>query len=80
MFALARALDARPIGCTQVTEIKYTPGVTLVGMLPKAFELATLYSAAVCVHAMNATLAERFVALVTGAESKALRSTAGFED
>jgi molybdate transport system substrate-binding protein len=80
MFALARALDARPIGCTQVTEIKYTPGVTLVGVLPKAFELATLYSAAVCVHAMNATLAERFVALVTGPESKALRSTAGFEE
>jgi molybdate transport system substrate-binding protein len=80
MAALAAAIDPRPIGCTQVTEIKYTPGVTLVGVLPKAFELGTLYSAAVCVRAADSTLAERFVELVTGAESKALRSTAGFED
>ena len=35
MQALARAPDARPIGCTQVTEILNTPGVTLVGPLPK---------------------------------------------
>jgi molybdate transport system substrate-binding protein len=80
MFALARALDARPIGCTQVSEIKYTPGVTLVGVLPKAFELVTLYSAAVCVRTANVKLAEHFVALVTGPGSRALRSAGGFED
>lgn len=80
MAALARAVDARPLGCTQVPEIRYTPGVALVGVLPKAYELATLYSAAVCVRAASATLAARFVALVSGPESKALRSTSGFED
>jgi molybdate transport system substrate-binding protein len=80
MAALASATDARPIGCTQVTEIKYTQGVALVGALPKAFELATVYSAAVCVRAADATLAERFVAFVTGPETKALRSEAGFEE
>ena len=36
------------VGCTQVTEILYTPGVQLAGMLPKKFELQTMYTAAVC--------------------------------
>ena len=79
MAELARATDARPIGCTQVTEIKYTPGVTLVGVLPKAFELVTLYSAAVCARAANPALAERFVELMTGPDAKPLRAAAGFE-
>lgn len=79
MAGLAGATDGRPIGCTQVTEIRYTPGVTLAGALPKAFELATLYSAAVCTRAPEAMLAERFVALVTGPETSALRLAGGFE-
>ena len=48
MGALAQSTEAGLIGCTQITEIKYTEGVTLVGPLPKEFELATVYSAAVC--------------------------------
>jgi molybdate transport system substrate-binding protein len=36
MAALAAASEASPIGCTQVTEILYTPGVELVGPLPAA--------------------------------------------
>jgi len=35
-------------GCTQVTEISYTPGVQLTGLLLLEFELATVYTAAVC--------------------------------
>ena len=35
------------VGCTQITEIRYTPGVVLVGPLPAEFELATVYSVAV---------------------------------
>ena len=35
MRALAQSGAARPIGCTQVTEILSTPGVTLVGPLPE---------------------------------------------
>ena len=38
--------DANSIGCTQVTEIIYTPSVRLVGLLPKEFELSTVYSIA----------------------------------
>ena len=47
MRALAGARRTSPIGCTQVTEILNTPGVALVGPLPKQFELATVYTAGV---------------------------------
>ena len=50
MRELASA-GGRPIGCTQVTEILNTPGVTLVGPLPKAFELATVYTIGVSARA-----------------------------
>lgn len=78
MRELAASTSANPIGCTQVTEINYTPGVQLVGALPPAFELATVYTAAVSARATNAELAARFVALVGGAESLALRRDGGF--
>ena len=79
MAELARACDARPIGCTQVTEIRYTPGVTLVGKLPEAFALVTLYSAAPARRAADFALARRFVTLVSGETTRALREAAGFE-
>ena len=74
------ATDApRLIGCTQVTEINYTEGVDLVGVLPQAFQLATLYSAAVSTNAAEPALAARFIAMLTGADSRALREAGGFE-
>ncbi|MGJ7507713.1 molybdate ABC transporter substrate-binding protein [Variovorax sp. GT1P44] len=75
------AADPRPgaIGCTQITEIKYTPGITLVGALPEAFELATIYSAAVSATASEPALARRFVELVAGPRSRCLREQGGFE-
>lgn len=76
MRALAASSAASAIGCTQITEIRNTPGVTLVGALPAEFELATTYSAALC-SADNGT--RRFFNLFTGAASAALRSAAGFE-
>lgn len=80
MREMAAAQGARPIGCTQVTEILYTPGVELVGVLPRAFELATVYTAAPAATAADAALAGRFVALLAGAETQALRRQGGFED
>lgn len=80
MAELARSSAPAAIGCTQVTEINYTPGVVLVGTLPKLFELATLYSAAVCARAANAALARRFVERITGATTRELRIAAGFEE
>lgn len=79
MAALAEADDAHPIGCTQLTEIKYTAGVKVVGKLPQGFELATLYSAAACRSASDARLAKRFVVMVAGPEGATLRKAGGFE-
>ena len=47
MRALADTTGPGAVGCTQVTEILYTPGVDLVGPLPAEFTLATMYSVAV---------------------------------
>ncbi len=79
MQALAEATDAGSVGCTQITEIKRNAGVRLVGPLPSAFELATVYTAGVCTGAAAPDAARRFVALLTGDESRAVRIEAGFE-
>ena len=78
MAELARATDARPIGCTQVTEILYTRGVALVGPLPKPLDLVTEYSAAVASRTTDRELALAFVAKLAGPETRALRESAGF--
>ena len=69
----------RSIGCTQITEINCTEGVELVGALPQRFELATVYSAAVASRAVQPELALRFIALLAGPDSQALRRAGGFE-
>ena len=76
------AANAAPnlIGCTQVTEILYTDGVELVARLPARFELATTYTAAVSAGAADAALAAKFVAMLAGADTRALRQAGGFED
>ncbi|TSA17971.1 MAG: ABC transporter substrate-binding protein [Betaproteobacteria bacterium] len=79
MRELALATGARLIGCTQVTEIKSTRGVVLAGLLPREFELATVYSVAVCAGAASPEAARRFAGLLTGASSRTLRQNAGFE-
>jgi molybdate transport system substrate-binding protein len=79
MRELAQAEGGRLVGCTQVTEIKNTPGVVLVGLLPSEFELATVYCAGVCTGAANPEAARRFIELLAGEASRALRIKAGFE-
>lgn len=69
----------RSIGCTQITEIKYSEGVTLVGPLPDEFELATVYAAAVSTRALRPELAEDFIAFLAGAATQAVRAQGGFE-
>jgi molybdate transport system substrate-binding protein len=75
------ATDAQPgaIGCTQITEILYTPGIVLVGPLPPAFELATVYTAALATHAAQPELARQLIELLAGPGSRALREQGGFE-
>ncbi|MEP7064328.1 MAG: substrate-binding domain-containing protein [Betaproteobacteria bacterium] len=79
MLNLARAVEPIAIGCTQVTEILYTDGVQLVGRLPPEFELATVYTAAVCSRAADPRRARQLVSLLSGADSAALRARGGFE-
>jgi molybdate transport system substrate-binding protein len=67
------------IGCTQVTEINYSPGIELVGALPQRFELVTAYTAAIGAKATEAALAQTLISMLAGEESLALREAGGFE-
>lgn len=77
MQAMAEADEPGAVGCTQVTEILYTPGVELVGPLPPPFALATVYAAGVAAHATNPALARELVDLLAGEETRALRVAGG---
>lgn len=79
MRELAACTEPRMVGCTQVTEILYTPGVQLAGLLPPQFELATVYTAAVCSKAAHPALAAALLARMAGPEASALRQAGGFE-
>ena len=79
MRALADAREDGLVGCTQVTEIRYTKGVTLAGVLPPAFELATVYAAAAMRDAADPALARTLVAWLGGERSAALRRAGGFD-
>lgn len=79
MRELAQAREPGCVGCTQITEILYTPGVVLVGPLPAEFELATVYSAGVARGAQAPDAARRFVTMLTAPESLELRRSGGFE-
>jgi molybdate transport system substrate-binding protein len=78
MRALAASQSARPIGCTQVTEMLSTPGVAVAGALPAGFELATVYTAAVTANAAEPVQARRLAALLTGEAAREARTRAGF--
>lgn len=79
MREMAIAIGPGLIGCTQVTEINYTEGVDLVGVLPSRFELSTVYTVAASATAAEPALAQRFIELLSGARSLALRAAGGFE-
>jgi molybdate transport system substrate-binding protein len=78
MRHLADSDAARPLGCTQSTEIITTPGVVLSGALPPGCELATMYTAAVATQAVHAREAQALIDLLTGAGQRQWRERAGF--
>ena len=78
MRELAASEGPGMVGCTQVTEINYTPGVTLVAQLPAGFELATIYSAAIVRNAPQPVLAQAFIDELSGPDSEQLRRSGGF--
>jgi molybdate transport system substrate-binding protein len=79
MRELAASKDVRPIGCTQVTEIRATPGITLVGNLPKQFELATVYTIAIVKNVIDPEAAHRLAVLLTAPGARDIREQAGFD-
>jgi molybdate transport system substrate-binding protein len=79
MRALASSRAQRPIGCTQATEIRNTPGLTLLGPLPAPFELATIYAAGVSARAAAPRQAEVLSALIRATDTAGIRSQSGFE-
>jgi molybdate transport system substrate-binding protein len=79
MRELAQSTEPGLIGCTQVSEILYTSGVTVVGALPAEFALATVYSVAVSASARHPAEAARFARLLSGDASRAVRVEGGFE-
>lgn len=79
MQAMADSDEPGLIGCTQATEINYTPGVDLVANLPAEFELATDYTLGICTRAQQPELAQKLAALLTGPASAAMRQKGGFE-
>jgi molybdate transport system substrate-binding protein len=79
MRALAASLHGGAIGCTQKTEILSTPGVRWIGALPREFELATVYTAAVTASAQWPLQAGALIALLGGGDTSELRLRLGFE-
>lgn len=79
MAEMARCSEPGLIGCTQVTEINYTPGVELVDVLPAEFELATDYTLGICTAATVPEHAQMLADLLAGPASEAIRRQGGFE-
>ncbi len=79
MRHLAASRGACAIGCTQSTEILNTPGIRLVGRLPRGYDLATIYTAAVSANARAATPARQLIELLASPDHRDLRKTLGFE-
>jgi molybdate transport system substrate-binding protein len=78
MRQLAASNAARPLGCTQSTEIIATNGVELSGSLPRGYDLATMYTAGVTLQSVHAPAAQALIDLLTAAEVAPLRRQAGF--
>ena len=79
MAAMASATERTVLGCTQVTEILYTPGVALVGRLPAGFGLDTPYGGGVATASAAPPVAASFLATLAGPASAGLRRAGGFE-
>jgi molybdate transport system substrate-binding protein len=78
MAALAQRGDPQAVGITQVSEILYTPGVQLLGVLPAPHGLATLYSAAAMRGAARADAAAELLKRIGAPERARGREQAGF--
>jgi molybdate transport system substrate-binding protein len=79
MKTMAASTGGNPLGCTQATEILYTPGVTLIALLPPEYELSTLYSVAVPARSQQPQAARALIAQLVHAHTITARRAAGFD-
>ena len=79
MAAMAASTESPAIGCTQVTEINYSEGVSLIDLLPPEFELSTDYTLGICRQTRQLDQAELLARLLAGPASEAVRRQGGFE-
>lgn len=66
------------IGCTQVSEIMYTKGVSLVAELPEPFQLRTTYAAALTPSGIESKRALKMLEKLTSDKQLKLRQQGGF--
>jgi molybdate transport system substrate-binding protein len=66
------------IGCTQVSEILYTPGIKLVAELPDPYRLRTTYAAALTPSGVESKRAIKMLEKLTGQSQASLRQSGGF--
>jgi molybdate transport system substrate-binding protein len=78
MKAMGDSALARPVGCTQVTEILRIKGVRLIGLLPPGLDLVTTYTAAVTTRAANPEAAGRVIAIMSAPAAAPTRRAIGF--
>jgi molybdate transport system substrate-binding protein len=78
MKAMGESTLARPVGCTQVTEILRIGSVRLIGLLPPGLDLVTTYTAAVTSRAANPEAAARVIGLMAAPDAADTRRAIGF--
>jgi molybdate transport system substrate-binding protein len=66
------------IGCTQVSEITYTKGVSLVAELPEPFQLRTTYAVALTPSGIESKRALKMLEKLTSDKQLKLRQQGGF--
>ena len=79
MKALAESEGNNNMGCTQITEILYTPGVQAIGNLPPGCELDTVYTVAVPKNAKQADLALQLIKLLSDSSLNDYKNANGFK-
>lgn len=79
MRTMAKAAEEKLMGVTQITEISGIPELTLVGRLPREFELATTYTVAVNARAESPEVARLFAKILASPKAGPTRKAAGFE-
>ncbi|MCI5075848.1 substrate-binding domain-containing protein [Oricola sp.] len=78
MAAMAEDGEEGAIGCTQITEILNTDGVTYVGDLPDQYGLKTVYTAAVSTRAVQPDAARTLIEILVDPAEQETRRAAGF--